>query len=58
MFETTIDGREIHVKRREGMFTMTPEGHLIVERSTARELAEALTNSTSWTPETLEEDPE
>ena len=59
MYNAELEGREVTIKPREGVFTLNQDGSLVLELGSARELAQTLGNATQWTVEELsDEDPE
>lgn len=59
MFNVTIEGRQVVVSPREGIFTLNQDGALVLELGPSRALADQLSHATGWTAEELsDEDPE
>jgi hypothetical protein len=59
MYNAEIDGRQVKVTPRDGIFEIDYDGNLILELGPARALAETLARATAWTAEEIsDEDPE
>lgn len=59
MYNADVEGREVRIKPREGIFELGHDGSLVLELGPARALAETLSHATRWSAEELsDEDPE